>query len=69
MVCDRPLLVQAGLYDASFPAADTLGAYERVQNIYRAAGVENRLSLDLFDGVHEMNSGPILEWFARWLAS
>ncbi|MDP7398754.1 MAG: alpha/beta fold hydrolase [Lentisphaeria bacterium] len=67
LVCDRPLLVQAGQYDASFPAADTLAAYRRVQDIYRAAGVEDRLSLDLFDGVHEINAGPILKWFAKRL--
>ena len=67
MVCDRPLLVQVGEYDCSFPAADAMPEYQRIQAIYHAASVPDRLALDRFDGVHEINVGPVLDWFGRWV--
>ncbi|MCC6581687.1 MAG: dienelactone hydrolase family protein [Phycisphaeraceae bacterium] len=67
LICPRPLLIQVGQYDSSFDSNDALSAYKRLQSIYLAAGKEDRLGLDLFDGCHEINVEPIMEWFTRWL--
>lgn len=69
LVCRRPLLVQVGQYDTVFPAEDALIEYKRVRAIYRAAGVEDRLALDLFDGSHAIRAEPILDFFGRWIAA
>jgi dienelactone hydrolase len=68
LICPRPLLIQSGEYDSSFPAADALKEYKRLQRIYAAAGADEKLALDLFDGCHEINAVPIVAWFDRWLA-
>ena len=67
LICPRALLVQTGQYDSSFPAREGLEAYRHLQRIYRAAGAIDRLGLDLFDGVHELNIPAILSFFDRWL--
>jgi cephalosporin-C deacetylase-like acetyl esterase len=67
LICPRPLLIQSGQYDASFPWSEARGAYRRIQNIYRASGTGDRLGLDLFEGCHEIHAPPIQAWFDRWL--
>ena len=67
LICPRPLLIQIGEYDSTFPACHALKEYERLQHIYRTAGIDDRLGLDRFDGCHEIHLAPILEWFDRWL--
>lgn len=67
LICPRPLLVQVGEYDSSFPAAEALAEYRRVEQIYRAAGCADRLDVDLFEGSHAIHAAPIIKWFDRWL--
>ena len=67
LICPRPLLVQIGEYDSVFPSPGALREFERLKTIYQAAGAGPKLGLDLFEGVHEVNFKPILEWFNRWL--
>lgn len=67
LICPRPLLIQTGEYDSSFPTSDCLREFKRLEQIYQAAGVRPKLGVDMFEGVHEINYPPILEWFNRWL--
>lgn len=67
LICPRPLLIQNGQFDSSFPWSEAKPEYERLQRLYRAAGHESRLALDLFDGCHEIHVPPVLAWFKRWL--
>ena len=70
LICPRPLLIQMGEYDSSFPPSAALPEYRRLARLSRAAGAAGaagRLGLDLFDGCHEIHAAAILEWFDRWL--
>lgn len=67
LICPRPLLIQVGEYDSSFPWAEAQPEFARLRRLYRAAGAADRLGLDLFDGCHEIHMPPILAWFKRWL--
>jgi dienelactone hydrolase len=67
LICPRPLLIQVGEFDSSFPAAEARREFARLRRIYRAAGAGDRLALGAFDGGHEICVAPILEWFNRWL--
>lgn len=66
LVCPRPMLIQIGRYDATFPSHEALKEYQRLQKIYRAAGAGEKLGLDQFEGCHEINAQPIIQWFNRW---
>ncbi|HOL22266.1 MAG TPA: alpha/beta hydrolase family protein [bacterium] len=67
LICPRPLLIQIGKYDSTFPSFYALQEFSRLKKIYDAAGVKDMLALDLFEGTHEINYPPILEWFNKWL--
>jgi cephalosporin-C deacetylase-like acetyl esterase len=67
LICPRPLLIQVGEYDSSFPARDALHQYTRLHSIYDAAGRNERLALDLFDGCHEINAPAVQAWFDQWM--
>jgi len=67
LICPRPLLIQVGEYDSSFPARHALEEHGRLRSIYEAAGEPAKLGLDLFDGCHEIHVAPILAWFDQWL--
>ena len=67
LICPRSLLIQIGEYDSVFPSPGALREFKRLKTIYEAAGVGSKLGQDLFEGSHEINFPPILEWFNRWL--
>jgi dienelactone hydrolase len=67
LICPRPLLVQIGEYDATFPATTALEAYAHLRTIYQAAGHADQLACDLFDGCHEIHVSAVIDWFTRWL--
>lgn len=60
----RVYLVEAS---SVFPAADARKEYARLRNIYKSAGVAQQLVMNLFDGCHEINAPPILNWFKTQL--
>ena len=69
LIAPRPCLVQIGRKDPCFIERDALSAYRDVQKIYRAAGAAKNLELDLFNGGHEFNVAPALEFLRRRLAN
>jgi dienelactone hydrolase len=67
LVAPRPLMVQAGERDECFTIDDVAPAGRRVGQPYRVLGVSDRYALDIFPGEHEIDVGPALGWFERWL--
>jgi dienelactone hydrolase len=68
LIAPRPCLVQIARRDPIFHDDDAMRAYRHLQKIYRAAGAGDQLELDHFDGVHEHNIAPAIEFLARRLA-
>ena len=67
LLAPRPLLVDVGVYDTCFVADSALACYRQVERIYRAAGVADRLELDLFPGEHGWGGNRSVAFFQRHL--
>ena len=67
LIAPRPLLVESGIYDDCFPIEATLQAHEHLRRIYRAAGAEDRLHIDVFSGAHQFHGPSAREFFDRYL--
>ena len=67
LISPRPLMIQAGEKDPSFLVSDATEAYNQLDDHYRALGVDNRVTLDVFAGEHEFDVGPAIDWFNQWL--
>ena len=66
-IAPRPLLIQAGRSDRGFSIEASRQAHAHLAAIYAAAGAEDRLSRDEFDGGHEFLPQAPLEFMDRWL--
>ncbi|NQU12247.1 prolyl oligopeptidase family serine peptidase, partial [bacterium] len=67
LIAPRPLLVEIGAYDECFRVEAAMSCYRDVAKIYRAAGVRDRLVLDLFDGGHQWGAHKSVEFFCQHL--
>ena len=67
LIAPRPCLVQIGKKDGCFIDRDAMAAFNHLKRIYRGAGASSQLELDRFDGGHEMNVGPAVEFLRRHL--
>lgn len=67
LIAPRPLLVENGTYDEGFPIEASQRAHEHLRRIYRAAGVEDRLHIDVFLGGHQFHGPSAREFFAQHL--
>lgn len=67
LIAPRPLLVEMGERDECFVIEDARSAFEHLSRIYRAAGVPERLELDVFPGAHAFSGAKAFDWFERWL--
>lgn len=67
LICPKPLVVEMGERDQCFVIDDMRAAYARVERIYRAAGVPERLEADVHPGEHQWSGAKSFDWFARWL--
>jgi hypothetical protein len=61
-------MVQIASNDTCFIEADALEAFRHLKQIYRAAGVEENLQLDNFEGVHEIDLEPAAEFLKKHLS-
>ena len=68
LIAPRDCMVQIASDDNCFIEEDALEAFRHLQQIYRAAGAEKNLVLDNFDGVHEIDLEPAMEFFKKNLA-
>ncbi|MFQ6039919.1 MAG: alpha/beta hydrolase [Candidatus Poribacteria bacterium] len=55
LIAPRPCMAQIASNDTCFIEDDALEAFRHLQQIYRAAGAEENLQLDNFEGVHEID--------------
>ena len=67
LIAPRACMVQIGKRDQCFIDGDAIGAYRHLRRIFRAAGAADALELDHFDGGHEINAEPALEFLQRRL--
>ncbi len=65
LIAPRPLLLDMGVQDGCFFIEDMLTGYRRVQEIYRAAGVEDRLVADMHTGGHAFAGNKAYDFFAN----
>jgi len=68
LIAPRPLLVEIGVYDDCFNVDSAMSCYHEVEKIYQAAGVADKLHLDLFQGGHSWGANKSVEFFKRYLS-
>ncbi len=67
LIAPRPLLVEAGVHDLCFFIEDQLVSIEAVKRIYEAAGVPDRLWVDIHPGPHAFAANKAFDFFAKYL--
>ena len=67
LIAPRPLMIQIGEKDDCFVKDDAVKAARRVRRAYRVAGAGDRIEIDVFPGVHEIDDPRALDFFARRL--
>lgn len=67
LIAPRPLLVDIGAYDSCFLVDTALACYRKVAKIYKAAGVPERLELDLFPDEHKWGGNKSEAFFRKHL--
>ncbi len=67
LIAPRPLLVDIGAYDTCFSVDEATACFKGLENIYRAAGCEDKLELDLFPGEHSWGGNRSMGFFERHL--
>lgn len=67
LICPRPLFIESGISDPIFPIEGSRDSLQRVKEIYRVAGVPERLEAEEFEGVHEFRGNRIFGFFKEWL--
>ena len=68
LIAPRHCMVQIGSNDTCFIEDDALAAFHHLEKIYRAAGATERLVLDHFEGVHEIDLDPAIAFLQKHLA-
>lgn len=69
LIAPRPLFIVSGDKDPIFPSASLEEALKILRAIYKQAGAENALQLDLFMGGHEVNGQNAYPWLSGILES
>lgn len=67
LIAPRALLIETGTKDHFFPVDATVSAYEDIMRAYRLLGAEDKLALDRFEGIHEINGVQAYDWLLQWL--
>ena len=67
LLAPKPLLIDIGAYDTCFKVDTAMACYRRVEKIYRAAVVEDKLVLDLHPGEHVWGGICSKEFFGNYL--
>ena len=68
LLAPRPLLVDIGVHDTCFRVDSALDCFHQVEKIYEAAGVRDRLELDLHPGEHGWGGNRSEAFFGTHLA-
>lgn len=67
LIAPRPLLIEAGKDDPIFPFHAARFAFNKVREVYRLLGEEEKLEKDFFEGGHRFNGKKSFDWLKRWL--
>ena len=67
LIAPRPLLIEIGKRDRCFHYGPALEALEQVKKIYRAAGAQDDLHTDIFDGDHAWSGVVAPAFFEKYL--
>ena len=67
LIAPQPLMMQAGKQDGSFLVEDAQRSYEGLIELYGMLSGGERIALDVFEGGHEFDLDPALDWFQQWL--
>jgi hypothetical protein len=67
LIAPRPLLVDMGIYDNCFYIQDLLEGYKGIEEIYKAAGSEEKLWTDIHQGQHSFGGNKAAEFFKKYL--
>ncbi len=67
-IAPKPLLVEIGKSDTCFPIDPATSCYHELEKIYLAAGVHEKLVLDLFEGGHQWGANMSERFFRKYLA-
>ena len=67
LIAPRPTLVQSGLADGCFAIDSCVEAHEELRSIYRAAGAEDKLTIDVSAGEHAFHPATAYAFFDKWL--
>jgi len=67
LLAPLPLLIDIGTYDTCFKIDTAMACFNKLTNIYSAAGVANRLELDLFPGEHAWGGNKSVGFFTKYL--
>lgn len=67
LIAPRPLLIESGIHDTTYPMGPVVQAHEHLRRIYRSAGAGDRLYIDLFPGGHQFHGPSARDFFDRYL--
>ena len=67
LIAPRPLLVEIGTYDQCFLIESATKCFAEVRKIYQAAGADDCLDLDLFEGGHAWGAQKSVAFFQKHL--
>ncbi len=68
LMAPRSLFIESGIDDHLFPLGEVKRAIQRLGEIYKQLGAEERLASDLFQGKHEISGMKSFDWLAQTLS-
>ncbi|MFG6149752.1 hypothetical protein [Halobacillus sp. B23F22_1] len=67
LIAPKPLFIEAGVRDETFPIETAREAIEKVESIYENLDTPNAFSNNVFDGGHEVNGKQAFQWLSLQL--
>ncbi len=67
LISPRPLFLEFGEQDPIFPITASRASYRRLKELYKVAGVSDKLVLEEFPGVHQFKGNRVFDFFNDWL--
>ncbi len=65
LIAPKPLLIEIGSYDECFSVDSAMSCYNELEKIYKSAGCEGKLYLDLFEGGHKFSGKKAFDFFKK----
>lgn len=62
LIAPRPLFLSSGIDDPIFPVTGAREAFFQVEEVYKLCGVEKELTLEIFEGAHEISDKKVYDW-------